>query len=93
MSTSASITKIHKEESGRMRLLKGKCLHMYRMRQPFKLTKQGSSYELESNFFNARAVRNLYTSQDRLFIKLVKDHIIRNDIADKFIMTDYGGKK
>lgn len=80
-------------KSPRVYALKEKALFMYTNKKPFVLTKTGSSYKLVGDVFSARAVRGGFSIQEIKFIKSVKKYIMDNDIADKFIDTDYLAKK
>jgi hypothetical protein len=87
------INSANEHRSKMLKLLKDKCLFLHDTGKPFVLVKSGSSYKLESGIFNARAVKGGFGTKDISFIKKVKKYIVDNDIADKFIGTDYQAKK
>lgn len=88
-----AISEINEQQSAKVLQLKSKCLYMYDTGKPFTLTKSGSAYKLESKFFNSRAVKKYFSSADRNFIRSVKDYILKNNIPDRFVFTDYRDKK
>lgn len=80
-------------KSRRVKALKDRCLFLYGTSRPFVLKKSGTSYTLDSAIFKSRAVRAGFTPEQISFIKRVKNYVIKNDIADKFIDVDYQARK
>jgi hypothetical protein len=86
------IADIDKTRSERIKLLKHKCLYLYNTGKPFFLIKTGNTYQLKSDYFNAKAVGGNFTTQDLHFIKSVKNYVLKNAIGAKLAGVDYNTK-
>jgi len=89
----AVINEANENRSRKVKAIKDKCLFLYGKGEPFTLIKTGGSYKLESRLFNNKAVRGGFSMEDVRFIKSVKQYVMKNDVAEKFIGTDYLAKK
>lgn len=79
-------------KSIRVNVLKDKCEYLYRLGHPFYLTKQGSTYELESEIWNTKAFRSGFKTEELNFIKSVRHYIDKNGIGAEFCERDYQGR-
>lgn len=87
------IDSINSVQSNRLKVLKEKSLFLYDTGKPFTLVKSGNTYELRSSYMNAKAFREGFTAFDLRFVKSVKQYVLNNDIAGKFIDVDYQDKR
>jgi hypothetical protein len=73
------------------RNLKVKAEFLFDMKMPFKVTKSGSSYHLESSIWDekARKKSKLFTPNDLSFINRVRNHIEKTEVDDLFYRNQY----
>lgn len=76
-------------DDAKVRKLKMKGNFLYNNKEPFVMIKCGNSYELKSNVFNGKAFKRGFTVSDVGFIKRIKNYVLKNEIALKFIDTNY----
>jgi hypothetical protein len=86
------IIRSESHDSSKLKVFKDKCSYLYKFGHPFTLIKSGSTYELQSEYYNERAVKGKFSPNAMNFIKAVKKHIIDNKIVVKFIDKDYKGQ-
>ena len=77
--------------SQRLRILKNKCSYLYQIGKPFTLIKSGTTYELISTLWNEKAFRGGFKTDDLKFINSVRQYVDKEDVALKFVDTDYKG--
>lgn len=80
-------------ESQKLKILKQKCAYLFQIGKPFKLVKSGTTYELVSSLWNEKAFRRGFSAEDLRFINSVRHHVDKEDIALKFVDTDFKGSE
>lgn len=90
-SANPEILRSDSHDSPRLKIFKDKCSYLYKFGKPFTLTKSGSTYELQSEYLNEKAVKGRFAPSAMNFVKKVKKYIVDNDMAVKFIEKDYKG--
>ena len=76
----------------KVKVLKQKCDYLYKHGKSFTLIKSGSSYELVSSLWNEKAANKVFSPQDLQFIKSVKSHVDKSNVAIDFVDTYYKGE-
>jgi hypothetical protein len=76
----------------KVKMLKQKCECLYKLGKSFTLIKSGSSYELSSSLWNEKATNKVFSPQDLQFIKSVRGHVNKSNVAIDFVDTYYKGE-